>query len=362
MRIGVDARHLAAGRGVAHYTRTLLGAAAAADPDVQWRCFVPGRGAVDAPAAPNVALVRDRRPSRAIHGAAATVGRPRLDRLLGGGLDAVWLPAPAPVALSAGVPYALTVHDLSWVERPADFTPYERLWHRLARPANLARGATRVLADSRATATVARDTWALDEARLRVVPPGVTSGAPGALPADLPTRFVLFVGALEPRKAPDVLARAYARARADGLDAGLVVVGDGRLADAVAAPLAGMPDVAVLSALDRAALDALYAHALAVVAPSRLEGFGFVPLEAGGHGTPSILSDLPVFAETMGDAAVRVPVDDEAALAAALRTLVDDGAERARLGGLARERAGAFGWPAAADGLLAALRETAGRA
>ena len=118
----MDARHLAAGRGVAHYTRALLAATAAAHPGDEWRCFVPGREPVDAPALDNVVLVRDRRPGRAIFGAAALTGRPRLDRLLGGGMDAVWLPAPAPVALSRGVPYALTVHDVSWEARPADFT------------------------------------------------------------------------------------------------------------------------------------------------------------------------------------------------------------------------------------------------
>ena len=56
--------------------------------------------------------------------------RPRIDRRLGG-VDVVWLPAPAPVAV--GAPYVLTIHDLSFIERPRDFTAYERLWHRMAR-------------------------------------------------------------------------------------------------------------------------------------------------------------------------------------------------------------------------------------
>jgi len=43
MRVGVDARHLTAGRGVARYTRALLGALAAAYPEDEWVAFVPGR-------------------------------------------------------------------------------------------------------------------------------------------------------------------------------------------------------------------------------------------------------------------------------------------------------------------------------
>ena len=36
------------------------------------------------------------------------------------------------------VPLVLTVHDRSFEDRPSDFTAYERLWHRLARPGALA--------------------------------------------------------------------------------------------------------------------------------------------------------------------------------------------------------------------------------
>ena len=62
--------------------------------------------------------------------------------------------------------------------------------------------------------------------------------------------------------------------------------------------------------------------------PSRLEGFGFPPLEAALAGTPSVVSDLPVFRETLGDdGALFVPVDDPDALADALLAVAaDDGA------------------------------------
>src|SRR3954451_17930561 len=138
MRVGVDARHLTAGRGVARYTRALLRALAVAHPEDDWLAFVPGREPV--PGAPaGVALVRHRLPGRALFGAAAVARRPRLDRLVGG-VGVVWAPAPAPLAVSARVPLVLTVHDRSFEVRPGDFTPYERLWHRLARPRARAAG------------------------------------------------------------------------------------------------------------------------------------------------------------------------------------------------------------------------------
>jgi glycosyltransferase involved in cell wall biosynthesis len=362
MIVGIDGRSLAgaqAGRGVAHYTRSLLEALAAAHPHDRWRVLLPGRQGVTVPA--EVEPVRTRVPSRLVFGAAALTGRPRLDRLLDGGLDVTWAPAPAPLAQSPEVPMALTVHDLSFQQRPRDYTLYERAWHRLARLGALARRAARVLAVSQATRAAALEHWRLDPARVVVVPPGVTRPAAPPDPEaarrrhGLPERFLLFVGALEPRKAPDVLARAYARARADGLDAALAVVGRGRLE----AKLQGPGVHRLGNVADRAELESLYAGALAVVMPSWAEGYGLPPLEAAACGTPAVVSDLPVFAETLGAAALRAPPGDAEALARALVQVGADGPMRARLAQAAGSAIGGRTWERAAALARAALVEAA---
>jgi glycosyltransferase involved in cell wall biosynthesis len=330
MKVGVDARALLAGRGVARFTRGLLAALAERFEGDEWLAFVPGRAPVE-PVHPGVALVRHRVGGRALFGAAALARRPTL-AALAGGADVVWLPAPAPVA--PGAPYVLTVHDRSWERRPHDFSAYERAWHALARPRALAREAAAVTADTHAVATELLAAWGVSAT---VVSPGVT-----ALPAQpRPGRYLLYVGAREPRKGLDVLADAHARARARGLDAELVLVGDGG------------------RRVDDAELAALYAGALAVVQPSYLEGFGLPPLEAAAHGTPAVVSDLPCFAETLGDAAVRVAPGDAEALAQALLRIAGDEELRARLGTAARERAAAYTWDRAAQAMHALLAEAA---
>src|SRR3954447_5004005 len=167
MKVGVDARALLAGRGVARFTRGLLTALADGHGDDEWLAFVPGRAPV-APVHPRVTLVRHRLGGRARLGAAAIARRPTLAGLAGGA-DVVWLPAPAPVA--PGAPYVLSVHDRSWELRPSDFTVYERAWHRLARPRALAREAAAVTAVSRAVAADLEQAWGV---RAEVVSPGVT--------------------------------------------------------------------------------------------------------------------------------------------------------------------------------------------
>jgi glycosyltransferase involved in cell wall biosynthesis len=337
MKVGVDARALLAGRGVARFTRGLLAALADGHGEDEWLAFVPGRTPV-APVHPRVTLVRHRLGGRALFGAATVARRPTLARLLGG-IDVAWLPAPAPVV--PGAPYVLTVHDRSWERRPRDFSAYERAWHRLARPRALARSAAAVTADSHAVAAELRAAWGV---QATVVSPGIDGGpsaAPAREPVGAPERYLLFVGARDPRKGLEVATTAHERARARGLDAELVVVGDG------------------LRRVDDAELAALYAGALAVVAPSYLEGFGLVALEAAAHGTPAVVSDLPCFAETLGDAALRVPVGDAGALADALRRIAGDDALRARLGAAARERAGRYTWERAAAALRPLLAKAA---
>jgi glycosyltransferase involved in cell wall biosynthesis len=352
MRIAVDGRHLAAGRGVARYTRSLLGALAEQFGADDWRVFVPGREPVDAP----LPAIRHRVGSRALFGAAALTGRPRLDRLAGGA-DVAWAPAPAPLALSPGVPFVLTVHDLSWIARPQDFTPYERLWHRLARTRALAERATRVIAVSSATRDEILARWGLRPDRVVVVHSGPGIGGIPHLdhdrqgrPADPP--YFLAVGALEPRKAPGLLVRAHALARGRGLRAELVFAGAGR------EPAAG-PGVRALGAQDDGALRGLYAGALALVHGAVIEGFAFPPIEALAHGVPVIAADLPVLDETVGAGALRVPQGDEEALAEALLAVERDAALRERLVSAGRAAIAGLSWERAARETHAVLAEAA---
>jgi glycosyltransferase involved in cell wall biosynthesis len=176
----------------------------------------------------------------------------------------------------------------------------------------------------------------------------------GAPTGSLAPGYVLAVGALEPRKRPDLLVEAHARARAAGLRAGLVFAGEGslggRLAGSGATVLGYVPDEQ---------LDVLYRDALALACVSREEGFAFTPLEALALGTPAVVSDLPVFAETLGAGALRVPPGDADALAGALLRLEREDALRSQLVERGREAAGRLSWTTAAARTREVLAEAA---
>ena len=113
----------------------------------------------------------------------------------------------------------------------------------------------------------------------------------------------------------------------------------------------------VLGRLGERELDAAYADALCLACVSREEGFGFTPLEAISAGVPAVVSDLPVFRESLGDAALAVPPGDADALAAALLRLEREPELRERLVAAGSERVRLLSWERAARETRAVFEE-----
>jgi glycosyltransferase involved in cell wall biosynthesis len=95
----------------------------------------------------------------------------------------------------------------------------------------------------------------------------------------------------------------------------------------------------------RADADTLTAGADLCVVPSTwAEAFGLAALEPMAHGIPVIASNAGGLPEVVvdGETGLLVPPGDEAALEAALRRLLDDPAERIRMGENGRRRAATY--------------------
>jgi glycosyltransferase involved in cell wall biosynthesis len=86
-------------------------------------------------------------------------------------------------------------------------------------------------------------------------------------------------------------------------------------------------------------------------------GFGLPVAEAMACGTPVITSDIPVFGEVAGDAALLVDPRDTDAIARAMRELHSNASLRALLSARGIARARAFSWDAAAARTLEIYRE-----
>jgi glycosyltransferase involved in cell wall biosynthesis len=161
--------------------------------------------------------------------------------------------------------------------------------------------------------------------------------------------FLLYVGALEPRKNVHRIVEAFLRVEKH---AQLVLVGS--VADRWRTYMAGIEAlVADAGAQDRVqfarvaddyTLRALYSSAAAFVFPSIDEGFGLPPLEAMACGTAVITSSTTSLPEVVGDAAVQVHPEDTDALSAAMVRLLEDAEFRSELVGRGPSRARCFPW------------------
>jgi glycosyltransferase involved in cell wall biosynthesis len=158
-------------------------------------------------------------------------------------------------------------------------------------------------------------------------------------PDGLPERFILFVGKLEPNKAPDRLLPVL-RESAVGLP--LVIAGTGHLEAAlqIEAERSGT-DVRRLGWVSEGTVLSLMKRATAVLFPSRWdEPLSRVLLEGLGVGAVLIVEPTGGSEEIVVDGESGLLARSVQEMAAALRRVVDDPdlASRLRLGALARAR------------------------
>ncbi len=172
--------------------------------------------------------------------------------------------------------------------------------------------------------------------------------------------LIVWVGRLSPEKDPLLAVEALSRLPASA-GAHLQFVGDGAMSDAILARARelGVADKVTMTGHAADPFQFLLAADVAVCT-SRFEGFGNAIVEALACGTPSVVSDLPVFRETLGPAAVRTDPRDSEALADSLVRLDGDTKLRKRVAEAGVRRLPEFAWSRAARGTYRALKEAAG--
>jgi D-inositol-3-phosphate glycosyltransferase len=188
-------------------------------------------------------------------------------------------------------------------------------------------------------------------------------------------RIVLFVGRLQPLKAPDLAVRTLAALGPllpdDGVPTRLIVVGgpsgsglgtvDPPALRRLAAELGVADRVALLAPRGHDELAALYAAADAVLMPSHSESFGLVALEAQACGTPVVAAAVGGLRHVVGDGGgTLVDCHDADAFAAALVPYLIDARARAAASDAARRKAATYSWRRTAERTLEVYRRVLG--
>lgn len=202
--------------------------------------------------------------------------------------------------------------------------------------------------------------------RISVVPYGVDArfrplglDAQANLKAALPgagRHAVLHVSTGDAYKNVSGTLRVLAALRESAVDITLIRVGKPLSVDErhLAAELRVMGAIIECGRVSEERLVELYNAADVLLFPSFHEGYGWPPLEAMACGTPVVTSDAPSLTELVGDAGLAAPARDVAALASAVRSVLDspDLAETLRRRGI--ERAAQLTWQRTIDGFAQA--------
>jgi len=262
-------------------------------------------------------------------------------------------------------PTLVTIYDLSFALFPAYFRGFNQRYLRAATRFS-ARRARCVIAISEHTRRDVHRLYGVPLDRIVVAYPGVDESLRPADPEavarfrhekNLPDKFLLFLGTLEPRKNLVTLINAFTEMKRDCPTATLVLAGGvGWKFDDLFAAIdsSGVKDSVVLPGYIKAEEKALWlSSAAAFVYPSNYEGFGLPPLEAMACGTPVLTSDAASLPEVVGEAGLTIAPDDVLGWAHALRRVWRDDAYRNELSERGLRQAQKFTWLAAAREIAA---------
>jgi len=251
----------------------------------------------------------------------------------------------------------VTFHDMTFFLYPELHTRAKRLFFPLAIRAS-ARRADALIAVSESTRQDVIRVLGISPEKIITIQSGVDPAfrpindtvAKGKIAEkyDLPERFILYVGLIEPRKNLPMLISAFKRLIDSGEDYKLVLVGrygwmyEELLKQINNLDLEGM--IHFTGYVSQEDLPLVYNLSSLFVYPTIYEGFGLPVLEAMACGVPVITTDVSSLPEIVGEAGMLVPVNDVKALYGAMIEVLRDEDLRRKMINKGIQRAAKFTW------------------
>ena len=378
MIIGIDIRMLARGTrtGIEEYTTNLLANMLSLNTDLKFKLFYNGYQKVklnyDWLKFSNVELKQYRIPNRFLDTSLYFFNHPKIDKLLEG-VDVFFSPHIFLSSVSKKCKTVTTFHDLSFEKYPEFYSANKNFWHFSMNPKKQARKVDKIIAVSESTKNDLVGLYNINPDKIKVIYSGIDqklqiknhslslrgSRNDRSNPVttnqgtksrdcfacglamtviskvrkkyDLPNRYILYLGTLEPRKNITGLIKAFELLKKNppsplfergssnhpsslcergSSDIKLIIAGSkGWLYQdifKVAENSSVNNDIIFTGFIDDEDKSILYSQAELFIYPSFYEGFGFPPLEAMACGTPVITSNVSSLPEAVGDAAITI--------------------------------------------------------
>jgi len=371
LRVGLNLLFMGEGAGgVGRYATELVGALLAADPATELHLFVARHAPTHLRRQPWSDQVRwvevaGGAAPPPVGVAAEFLALPALARARQ--LDVLHSPANTGPVQLPGVASVVTLHDLIWLHRAAEWSPSR--WAQLRTRAlvhHCVRHADRIFAVSQAAAEDISQTLGVASDRIEVTRSGVRIPTPPpaheaerarAQLALGDGRVVLCVAQKRPYKNLASLIRALPALEPDVF----LVIPSAPTAHenelrALAAELGVAERIRLPGWLEEQELEGIYACSQVFVLPSLIEGFGLPVLEAMARGVPVACSNVSALPEVAGDAALLFDPTRQDEVTGAIRRLLEDRALAEQLIARGFERARAFTWERTGAASLAGYR------
>lgn len=378
MNLGIDVRTLMSPTrtGVGEYTFELLNALFSLPSDDQFYLLYNGHKKITQWLPQwnqsNVHYAGTTWPNKFFNASTVVARRPFLTSPLKSDvkLNAVFLPNINFTALPPDQKYVITIHDLSFKLFPHFFSAKQRLWHRLVQPEKLIKNANHIITPSDNTRRDVIQQLSIPEHKVTTVYPGLNLNsttqneidvARVKTKYDLPEKFVLFLGTIEPRKNILGLVEAFVllkKTSEEFNDVELIIAGaNGWLNTKIYQTIYQTPQVRTIGFIPPTDKFALYKLACVFVYPSFYEGFGFPVLEAMVAGTPVITSNRSSLPEITNGAAVLVDSYAIHEMVEAIRLLLTDEKLRDWYRARGLEQVKKFSWQKSATEFLEIIRK-----
>ncbi len=392
MKICIDIRCLAEGRrtGVEEYTRYLLDNLFSIDKKNEYVLFLNSWKKTKVNLSwlekyPNVKVKKFSFPNKLLNLMFWYCGWPKIDHLVGGA-DAVFSPNIIFGNASAKTKSVITIHDLSFFRHSEYFSWKRKWWHIFINPKKICCSANKIITVSNSTKNDLISLYKIKPEKITVIPSAVADNFrvidrnDGKLikvkeKYNLPYKFILFFGTIEPRKNIVGLIRAFNLLQAEQAETpgvlnfrhpvskwaqyNLVIAGEkGWMNEEINDEIANSPfreKIQIINCVPDEDKVYLYNLASLFVYPSFFEGFGFPPLEAMKCGVPVIVSNNSSLPEIVGDAGIIIDPDKPDEIFLAMKEILENSKLRNILIAKGLEKSRKFDWKKTAKKTLKVL-------
>lgn len=377
MIVGIDIRVLGSDTksGVEEYTENLLAHLLSLDKNIKFKLFYSSfknnLKKYKWMELSNVEVFSFRLPNKLFFSSSRLLNRPYLDRLIGGA-DKFFSPHFLLTSLSQDCKRVTTFHDLSYIRFKEFFSWKRNLWHKLqVRFVSQQNLSDQIIAVSRSTKKDLIEKYNLSSGRISVIYSGISDSI--SKPSEeelklfrtennLPDKFILFLGKLEPRKNICGLVKAFnlLKSSNDFPDFNLVIAGSpGWLYKNIYLEVVASPykdQIIFKNYIKDENRKFYYSLASVFVYPSFFEGFGFPPLEAMACGTPVLASFNSFLPEVVGDGCILVDPNNIVDISNSIKSILTEEGLRKLLIKRGLKQAKIFTWERCAQDTLNLIR------